>query len=132
MWWTGKVTFGTRFFVSLAIVLAALFGLSLCGYNYWEPRPQDTRLLDYMLASAETHPELCVADEETKERLRGIMIEALDEGLREHIKNLYIVWMKDERGQPGRARVGVEAAIRAHQIGRKAALEWAPPRCGTG
>ena len=72
---------------------------------------------------------VCVADEETRERIRNIMIDALDEALHDQIKFLFQVWMKDERGQPDRARVGARAAIKAHQSARKSALEWMPPVC---
>ena len=121
---------GNRIAVTLVIVLAALFGLSVCGYQRWETIEQSST---YGLMSAESQPApmtpLCVLDDETKERLRGIMIEAIDEGLKEHIVDLYKVWMRDERGQPGRARVGIEAAVRAHQAARKGALAWDPPYC---
>ena len=115
--------------MSIFIVLAALFGLSLCGYNYWEVKTQKdiSRLFD--LASAESEPaELCM-DEPTRERLRAIMFEALDEALKDHIVHLFEVWMKDDRGQPDRARVGVKQGIRAHQSARRSAEAWMPQPC---
>src|SRR5262245_45411885 len=122
------MTFAQRFLLSLAIVLAALFGLSLCGYNYWDVQEQKTGLIEYILASAESQQVECM-DEPTRERIRAIMIDALDEALKDQIKHLFETWMKDERGQPGRAATGARQAIKAHQGARKSALEWMPPPC---
>lgn len=85
----------------------------------------------FRLASETSTPvelPLCM-DDETRERIRAIMIEALDEALHDQIKTLFQVWLKDDRGQPDRAKVGVRAAIKAHQGARRGALEWMPPPC---
>ena len=125
------MTAGQRFLVSIAVVLAALLGLSLCGYNYWESKPQDARLLDYMLASAESTPvelPICM-DEETRERLKGVMTEALDNSLKSHIEHVFEIWLRDSRAQPERARTGVQQGIRAYLQARKGVETWAPPPC---
>jgi len=119
---------GARFAVTLLIVLAALLGLSLCGYNYWDTEPKGSHLLDYMLASAETKPELCM-DDKTREQIREVMLNALDTALQQHVIHVYEVWMRDDRGQPERAKFGVELGIRAYLKARKGATEWMPPPC---
>jgi len=120
---------GPRFLLTLVIVLAALFGLALCGYNYWDDAPpKRDSLLNFYLASAETKPELCL-DEKTRELIRGIMLEALDHALKVHIEHMFEVWMRDDRGQPGRARTGVQNGVQAYVDARKGAIEWTPPPC---
>jgi hypothetical protein len=126
------MTFGQRFLLTIAIVLIAIFGLALCGYNYWEAEEQhDATVVSFMLASAESTPvELspCM-DEVTREQIRSVMLEALDDALKEHVKHVFEIWLKDERGQPERARTGVRQGIRAYLGAKKGALEWAPPLC---
>ena len=129
------MTTGQRFLLTITIVLAAMFGLSLCGYNYWDVEPQkDAGAISFMLASAESQPaELspqpnCM-EEQVREQVRAVMLEALDDALKEHIKHVFEVWLKDERGQPGRARTGVSQGIKAYLGARKGALDWAPPVC---
>ncbi len=119
---------GVRFALIIAIVLAALLGLSLCGYNYWEPTEQKPSVLGYMLASAQSRPEPCM-DEQTREKMRGVMLEALDTSLQQHIIRAFEVWMKDDRGQPDRARIGVQNGVQAYLLARKGVLEWMPPPC---
>src|SRR5262245_29342101 len=117
---------GPRFLLTLALVLAALGGISLFGYQYWEVVEQVP--LTFNLASAETKPELCI-DTNTREQIRSVMFDALDEALKVHIKHLYEVWLKDDRGQPERARTGAENGVRAYLQARKGATEWSPPPC---
>jgi hypothetical protein len=76
----------------------------------------------------QTQPGFCI-DELTRERVRDIMLTGLDEALTDQVKNLMSVWLRDERGQPGRAAVGLHNAARAFDHARKAALEWKPPPC---
>src|SRR5262245_52181155 len=123
------MTFGQRFLLSLFIVLAALFGLSLCGYNYWEPEPQKAAFFN--LASAESQPvelPICM-DEETRERLKSVMMEALDSSLKSHIEHVFEVWLRDSRAQPDRARTGVQQGIKAYLQARRGVEHWAPPPC---
>jgi len=125
------MTFGQRFLLSLFIVLAAIFGLSLCGYNYWEQTAQRESPLTFLLSSADSQPvELPVCmDEATREQIRAVLLEGLDNALRNHIEHVFEVWLKDDRGQPGRARTGVSQGIQAYLKARKGAADWAPPLC---
>jgi len=120
------MTFGQRFLLSLFIVLAALFALSLCGYNYWEPKEQAQ--MPFMLESASAQVVTCT-DSATKEKIKSIMLDALDHALQTHIEHMFEVWMKDDRGQPERAANGTRAGINAYIKAGHAVAAWAPPDC---
>jgi len=125
------MTAGSRYLLTISIALAALLGLSLCGYKYWESEPQQTGLMDYILSSAESQPATlppCM-DEPTREQIRAVMLTALDTALQHHIENAFAVWMRDDRSQPERARTGVVQGMRAYMLARKSTLEWVPPPC---
>src|SRR5262245_40554407 len=125
------MSFGQRFLLSLAIVLAALFGLSLCGYNYWEPQPQKEAFFLFSLMSAESQPvelPICM-DEETRERLKGVMMEALDNSLKTHIEHVFEIWLRDSRAQPERERTAVQQGVKAYLQARRGVESWAPPPC---
>jgi len=120
------MTAGQRFLLTIFIVLAAMLALSLCGYNYWEPREQAT--MPYMLESASAQPIQCT-DAATREKIKTVMLEALDEALKRHIVHMFEVWMKDDRGQPERARNGTIAGINAYLKASNGVANWAPPDC---
>jgi hypothetical protein len=71
----------------------------------------------------------CVSDVETREHIRNLMFEALDDALHDHFMHLFAIWMKDDKGQPGRARAGVMHGIIAHKTARELAAAWVPPIC---
>jgi len=115
----------------IAIFIAALvIQLALAAYGYftggWEADESGAHI--FGLASAETRPELCM-DDETRERVRKLMLDALDEAFKEKIKDLYEVWLRDETGQPQRAAKGAENALRAYFHARGGAMKFSPPEC---
>jgi hypothetical protein len=120
------VTAGVRFALTLTIVLAALLGLSLCGYNYWEPR--ETAQMPFELASASAQPVICT-DAATRDKIKSVMLEALDTALQQHVVHMFEVWMKDDRGQPERARNGVVNGVNAYLKAGQGVASWAPPDC---
>lgn len=63
---------------------------------------------------------------DAEERLRTVLHQALDEALRHYVVNLFSVWMKDDTGQPERARVGIEKGVKAWQHACKALDGWKP------
>jgi len=119
---------GGRFLLTIAIVLAALLALAMCGYQNWRVEEQDSLLDRFGLASAETKPELCM-DEQTREEIRGLLLDGLRDALKAHIEHTYEVWLRDDTGQPARARNGVERGIRAYMLARKSTIDWSPPPC---
>src|SRR5262245_35247855 len=102
----------------LAVVIAVL--LLAFAFGYFES------------ANGEPAPRTseCV-DETTREKVRALMLDALDEALKEHVKRLYEVLMKDatDRTQPARAANGTRQGIRAYLQGRSGALNWNPRSC---
>jgi hypothetical protein len=124
------MTHGQRFMLMMGLVLVALLGLSMCGYKYWETELQTENPLGW-LASSETRTvelPLCM-DAQTREEIRTVMLAALDTALSNHFERLFEVWLRDERGQPGRARTGVEQGIKAYLGARKNTIDWNPPVC---
>ena len=66
-------------------------------------------------------------DATERERVREIVLIAIDKGLDQAIQHLYTVWQKDpDSDQPKRAQVGVVNAINAHARARRFTLAWAP------
>jgi hypothetical protein len=122
------MTVGQRFLLTLAIVLAMLFALALFGYFTGNWEEDESLRPGYGLASAETRPELCM-DSDTRERVRKLMIEALDNSLREKIESLFAVWLRDSTDQPRRAQTGMNSALRAYVGARAAAMKFDPPEC---
>jgi len=69
-------------------------------------------------------------DATERERVREIVLVAIDKGLDQAIQHLYTVWQKDpDSDQPKRAQVGVVNAINAHARARRFTLAWTPPSC---
>lgn len=66
-------------------------------------------------------------DATERERVREIVLIAIDKGLDQAIQHLYTVWQKDpDSDQPKRAQVGVVNAINAHARARRFTLAWTP------
>lgn len=79
--------------------------------------------------SSQYDPVGCVPDEETKEKIRAIMMDAAETALKNHIVRMHEIWMKDETGQPARARNGSRQGLKAYIAGRSFILKWNPPLC---
>jgi len=84
--------------------------------------------IGFEMASAESTPVMC-ADPTMRETVRTIMSDALDVALRQHIVHMFEVWMRDDRGQPERARVGVTNGVAAYMRASKSVAAWSPPDC---
>jgi hypothetical protein len=78
---------------------------------------------------AHSEPPPACLDEASREKVRAIMLEAIDEALKQHTMHMYEVWMKDPREQPSRAITGMRAGITAYANSRAAALRFNPPAC---
>lgn len=88
-----------------------------------------------LMVSAQAHaqpPQFdCLQmDDESREKIRVIVLDALDQALKDHIAHLFQVWMRDE-GNPAQrrashgTRLGVGAYIRARD--RVLKMEWSCP-----
>jgi hypothetical protein len=69
------------------------------------------------------------ADEDTKGKIREILLHGLDIALQERITELFEVWMRDSSGQPARARAGIERGIDAYVHGRQGVMAWKGRPC---
>lgn len=126
MW--ANLSFPQRFLLTVAIVIAILLALAALGYFTGNWDEDETARPGYGLASAETRPELCM-DADARERVRKLMLEALDNSLREKIESLFAVWLRDATDQPRRAQTGMNTALRAYIGARAAAMKFDPPEC---
>src|SRR5262245_20359816 len=122
------MTVAQRFLLTLIVVIVILLALAAVGFFTGNWDENEVARPGYGLMGAETRPELCM-DDETRERVRKIMLEALDNALRDKIEKLYEVWLSDPTGQPMRAARGSDAAIRAYHQARGAAMKFNPPEC---
>ena len=68
-------------------------------------------------------------DVELKDKIRALMLTAIDEAFRNHVEHTYEIWMKDDQGQPGRAATGVRNGMIAYLRAFKAAKDWNPRMC---
>jgi hypothetical protein len=68
-------------------------------------------------------------DPQTRERIRGIVLDAIDAALKERVMHVYDVWMRDDTDQPARATVGLRQAIDAYLRSRASTLKWDPKPC---
>jgi hypothetical protein len=125
------MSLGQRISLTVILVLVIIFLLAAIGYftgNWEEDESAKPGYPMFALASADTQPELCM-DADTRERVRKLMIEALDESLKSKIEDLFAVWLRDATDQPRRAQTGMNSALRAYVGARAAAMRFNPPEC---
>ena len=80
-------------------------------------------------SSSPYEPIVCVPDKETGDKIRAILFDATEQALKDHVVRMYEVWMRDERGQPGRATNGTRQGVKAFISGRNFLQKWDPPIC---
>jgi|SRR5262245_1921624 len=112
-------------YIFISILLMMMI-ISMVGHDYWERTPQVQ--MPFTLESASAQIVQC-ADAPTREKIKGIMLEALDEALKNHIVHMFEIWMKDDRGQPERARNGTINGVNAYIKASNGVAAWAPPDC---
>jgi hypothetical protein len=66
------------------------------------------------LPDAQSAPPPEELTKEFDEKIIMLEHEAVDEAFRDSIRNVFIVWMRDEHGQPGRAITGARQARSAY------------------
>jgi hypothetical protein len=69
------------------------------------------------------------ADSQMKERVREIILQGIDQGLRNQTAQAFLIWMKDTTAQPKRALAGLDTAVEAYMRSRENALKWNPSPC---
>lgn len=99
--------------VSLPLVLI----LTLMAVSYFGER----------LVAAQAAPTC--ASNDMQEQTRAAMFVALDDAFRQRVAATYSVWMSDNRGQPARAKAGVDQAVAGYLHGYNAIQAWKLPPC---
>jgi hypothetical protein len=122
------MSLGQRVMLTVCIVIVLLFALALFGWWSGRWKNDENNAHVYDMASAETRPELCM-DRDTRERVRAIMMEALDQALKTKVEELFAVWLRDATGQPARAKRGMEGALLAYYGAHREAIKFDPPEC---
>jgi hypothetical protein len=69
------------------------------------------------------------ADEQTREKVRAIVLRGVDAALEGQVVKLFSIWMSDHRSPPKHALAGMDIATNAYIRARANALNWAPPLC---
>ena len=109
----------TRWLVVAGLVVFLLFTF---GVGYGASR--------FRLQSAERSTIVPCVDEATRKRIEAIIIEALDEALKDHIVKTFGVWLRDETDQPRRARTGIHQGVGAYVRSREGITKaWDFPPC---
>jgi hypothetical protein len=76
-----------------------------------------------------SEPAPCVADIATRERVRALMLEGVDQGFRNHFIRIFDIWITEKAPAPKRAISGSRIAIVAYSRARAAAIKWTPEVC---
>jgi hypothetical protein len=84
-------------------------------------------LLLLLLAPAAAQPSCITRDD--LERVRKLMLDAIDQGFKQHAMQLFDNWLRDPNNQPARAQRGMRIGVKAYLGTRAATLRWAPPTC---
>ena len=80
--------------------------------------------------AAESKVQWDCVDPTERERVRQLVFDGIDNGLKNAMAHLFDIWQRDpENSQPKRAQVGTTNAINAHNRARKFTLAWQPPTC---
>ena len=74
-------------------------------------------------------PTASCLDVETREKVRSIMLDGIDQGLKQHTVTIFDSWLKDPAEQPARAIRGMQSGISAYARSRREALRWTIPTC---
>lgn len=82
----------------------------------------------WILGAHSEAPDACM-DQASRDKVRSLMLEAIDEALKQHTQHMFDVWMKDPYSQPSRAITGMRAGITAYVNSRNAAMRFNPPLC---
>lgn len=96
--------------------IAVLLALALGGPLAWQ-------LTDKLTAESS---QACI-NIETRDHIRELMIEGLDQAFRAHVGSLFDVWMRDGGPEPVRAQRGLKNGVSAYTRSRASAIRWQPP-----
>src|SRR5262245_32539714 len=119
-----------RALVLTAATVILLVLLSTCPQPHSQEPTDAVVVEEYFLQSSETVAALCM-DDDTREKIRKIVLEGLDQSLRDHVEKMFETWMRVyyDAEQVNRARVGIRNGIAAYLQARKGAMKWTPMKC---
>jgi hypothetical protein len=116
--------------VGIICLIAAIIVLFMWLATWPAPAQKSTRTPPYASPPLPQATEECMmVDADTKEKVRALMLDAIDLAFKNHIEHTYEVWMRDDAGQPGRAATGVRNGLIAYLRAYKAAKDWNPRMC---
>lgn len=98
-------------FLVFAVAMLSLFGLL------------------WAISRARSETTLQCMDVPTREHIKLLTADALDAALKDHVKGLFSVWMKDHSDQPRRAMQGMDVGINAYRRAQASAKNWNPTIC---
>ena len=114
---------------------AIQIGLVVIGFagllGYFLSAQQVAQQDQYDLAASDAKPMPCSDIPDFRDNARKLVVVGIDDALRQQIENLFIVWMKDDTGQPGRASVGTINAVRSYLHAREQFAKWEIKPCKT-
>jgi len=70
----------------------------------------------------------CV-DIATKDRIKTVMIDGFEIALKEHVKTIFDVFLRDHADTTQRAANGLQVATAAYVHSRAVVMAWDPPEC---
>ena len=112
--------------VTRQVAIAFLVAVILAAIGFGSAAISKSR---FQLSSSNFEPIACVPDEETKEKIRAVMLDAMAEALKNHVIRMHEIWMRDDTNQPKRATNGTRQGIKAFISGHTFAKNWNPPIC---
>lgn len=86
-------------------------------------------ILVTLARDAQSEAQVQCMDQKTREHVREVTLNGIDDGLRKHIGNLFTIWVQDAQDQPRRAKVGLQNGIAAFLRAQEDSLKWEPPTC---
>ena len=89
--------------------------------------PTVTLLLVSQAPSVTPQPTCMTAD--VREKARGIMMQGVEDALKQHTMQTFDMWLKDPSEQPLRASRGMFNGLSAYARARASVLNWSPPLC---
>lgn len=70
----------------------------------------------------------CVSTED-RDRIRKLTDASIEAAFQDQVMHLFLVWMRDEAGQPQRAQKGMDIAIHGYIGSRALVTAWNPLVC---
>ena len=132
----GDLSIGQRIVLTIIIVLVILFAFALMGWmaSGWDGEVYGLSSESSRKVQLTPPPDIVAVcgDDQLREHVRELMLDGLDEALKDRIHHLFDVWMRDDQGQPGRASRGVHQSISAYIRARDGLEKWDLQPCRQG